>query len=100
MYDEQENINKENLQKFNLLILSDYAKVLSTPEGRRVIANLMEEADPFGRDFIKDTNTTYFVLGQQNIGKYILEKCMQSNYKKYYQGVKEYNDFKRTLNIT
>lgn len=97
MYDDEEKKkkNEDNLEKNYLLELSDYAKVLDTPEGRRVIARIMEQTDPLKGGYNQDVYKMYYDIGQRDIGKYILNKCINANHKKYYQGIKEYKQFKK-----
>lgn len=48
--------------------------MMSVPEGRRWVREMMESCRVFGNPVVMgDTHATYFQLGEQNVGKRILQ---------------------------
>lgn len=68
--------------------LKDFAKVISNPEGRRVIWRYLEECGVFKTSFTGNSQT-FFLEGQRNIGLKILADVNDTSPEAYVIMVKE-----------
>lgn len=52
--------------------------IMEQPEGRKYMFDLLEKCSIFGNPLIQgDTHATYFRLGEQNIGKMVLQDIQE-----------------------
>ena len=58
-------------------VISDTAKVMSTPEGLRFLWWLLEQAHLFNSSFTGQSNTTIFREGERNVGLKVLNNVLE-----------------------
>lgn len=58
---------------------SDLKKVLSTPEGKRVWREFLEDAMVFRSAYAPDTNLIYYNSGRQDLGRHWMTKIQNAD---------------------
>ncbi len=75
--------------------LDDFKKVLSIPEGRRVLWRILEEAHVFKTTFTGNS-TTFFNEGKRSIGLMVLDEVMKASPEKFQQMQNEFTNEQKT----
>jgi hypothetical protein len=80
--------------------LNDIRKVLSLPEGRRVIWRILGNCGMFRSPYTpKDTNATFVEIGKKEIGLQVLQDVTDAKpeayYQMYFESVNEKNEEKK-----
>lgn len=89
MSKQEEIMNRE--QALSLRRINDWKRVLSFPEGRRVVWNLLQTCNFRTHGFVPGAaDATAFHCGQISIGLYIADKIRQANFPALEQMEQEY----------
>lgn len=91
MYEDREEQQKEQQKEYERKRdreLNDLRKVLRTPEGRRVIWRLLEEAKIFQSVFTGNSGT-YYKAGYSDFGRFILSEVLEANKNAFTQMMNE-----------
>jgi len=64
-------------------VINDYKKVFSSPEGKRVLFDLMKQGHYFHSSFTGDPHEVIFREGERNLVNYILTLMKQDTTKLY-----------------
>jgi len=67
---------------------SDYRKVFSSPEGERVLWDILDKCMLFSDQLYTKNSTTFFNLGKHNIGMYLAEKTIRANFDGLVKGIR------------
>jgi hypothetical protein len=71
-------------------VRSDLVAVLSTPEGRRFVWDLLDEkAGTFGPSFVGEPHSTSYNEGRRSVGLGLLVRCQQHAPDLYVQALQE-----------
>ena len=73
------------------LKINDLRKILSTPEGRRAVWNLLSEAKVFAPSFSLNSVQTAYNEGQRSSGIALLANVMEARPESFYQMFTEAN---------
>lgn len=77
--------------------IADIKKLLSIPEGRRVIWRILEESGIFKSSFTGNS-TTFFNEGKRDIGLLVLEEVMKADMGKFTQMQSEFVNEQKIIN--
>jgi hypothetical protein len=96
MFDEEalrrrKNKKAELQERWRKKQIDDFAKVLSLPEGRRLLWRIMEEASVFKTTFTGNS-TTFFNEGKRSIGLMVLGEVMVASPEKFQQMQNEFSN--------
>lgn len=91
MYEDKEERQKERQDEYKRKRereMNDLRKILKTPEGRRVIWRLLEEAKIFQSVFTGNSGT-YYKAGYSDFGRFILSEVLEANKNAFTQMMNE-----------